>query len=89
MTGGSSLILDLLVLVLLLIVALIMAGTKQWFEDVKAAEGLGRIAGLTGDELNSFLSDTLVELKECRALEERRIEAKRKEQMLTAEREER
>ena len=52
-----------------------MAGTKQLFEDRKAAVGLGRSAGLTGGELNSFVSDTLAELKECRSLQERRIEA--------------
>ena len=64
MTGGSSLILDLLVLVLLLIATLIMAGTKQRFEDRKAAVGLGRSAGFTGDEPKSFVSDTLAKLKE-------------------------
>ena len=88
MTGGGSLFLELLVLVLLLVARLTMAGTKPWFEDRKAAVELGRSAGLTGDELNSFVSDTLAEFKECRALDERRLEAERKERLLTAKREE-
>ena len=89
MTGGGSLILKLLVLVFLFIACLNMAGTKQRFEDRKAALGLSHSAGLTGGELNSFVSDTLAELKEYRALEEFKIEAERKERLPTAEREER